>query len=157
MNFRANQDRHGGRSHSPPRRHVGRPHSTLLRHGGHPRSRQSGISFGNLLMWFIVVGFGLMLGFKIGPLYVENRTIQSVMDSLKEEASLKGLLSPRDIRGFLDRRLLINGIRRFENPENVAIKRVGNKVIIDYEVREHMLANIDVVVVFNNIVELPNP
>lgn len=117
--------------------------------------KQTGFSFMSLLLWFIIGGFGILLGLKLGPLYMENATIQSILNDLKEEKATTGLLSTKDVRGHLDKQLVINGIRRFDNPEDISIKRVDDQIIVEYEVREHIVANVDVVVSFSNAVDIP--
>lgn len=117
--------------------------------------KQAGFSFMGLMLLFIIGGFAIFLGMKLIPLYVENRTIQSVLNEMKEEQATTGLLSARDVRGRLDKQLLINGIRRFDNNDDVSIKRVNDTIVVEYEVREHIMANIDVVVSFSNSVDLP--
>jgi hypothetical protein len=119
-------------------------------------NKQTGFSFGSLLIWFIIGGFILLIGMKLIPLYIENRTIQSVLNEMKEEQTTGGLLSVRDVRGRLDRQLLIDGIRRFDNKDSeMNIKRVNDTIVVEYEVREHIISNIDLVVSFSNSVDLP--
>lgn len=118
-------------------------------------TKQAGFSFMSLMLWFIIGGFAILLGMKLGPPYMENATIQSILNDLKEQKATTGLLSPKDVRGHLDKQLLINGIRRFDSQDDLSVKRVDDNIVVEYEVREHIVANIDVVIAFSNTVAIP--
>lgn len=119
--------------------------------------KQAGFTFGNLLLWLIIGGFALTIGFKLGPSYMENATIQSVLDSLKEESATIGKQSASEIRAAIGRRLAINGVKRFASASEFEVNRddANTVVSIQYEVREKFFKNLDVVVSFTNSVELP--
>jgi len=121
-------------------------------------SRQTGITFISLLLLLIMLGFFALLALRLGPLYLENYTIRSALQGLKQDPELaqKG---PEAIRSALEKRLYINEIRRFDTAEekqDIQVRREGEqfKVSVDYEVREHIVANVDAVVSFSNSVGL---
>jgi len=122
-------------------------------------SRQTGLTFISLLLVLMMVGFFALLVLRLGPLYLENYTIRSVLKGIKEEHG-SGEWSAQEIRSTIEKRLYINEIRRFDKPEDrqdIKIRKEDDvvKVSIDYEVREHIAANVDALVSFSDSVELP--
>lgn len=110
---------------------------------------QQGIGLLGLFLLLALIAFCVTVIMKLGPAYMEYLTIRSVMQELNEEpTSVQG--GRRSILGAIDKRLNINSV------ENVSVKDFklerkdhGYDVNLDYEVREHLFANIDVVLTFN--------
>lgn len=123
---------------------------------------QKGFSFFTLLLWLIIGGFGALLLLKIGPMYMNNMTIQAVLDGLKER-NLTDTPSHSQIRSQISKQLGLNGMESIpgsnvgEGEEKIQIVSEGAfiKVLVNYEVREHIVANLDVVAKFTNSTELP--
>jgi Domain of unknown function (DUF4845) len=119
------------------------------------KSTQHGLTFISLLVLMAIAGFFILLALRLGPIYIENYTIKAVLQGIKQESG-NGQTSPREIRDLIDRRLYINEVRRI-TAKDVQITREDNKlkVIIAYQVKEHILGNVDALVSFSNSVELP--
>lgn len=104
--------------------------------------RQQGLSF---LGWMVVVGiFGLLTisFFKIFPIYSENFTIQSVLNSVKDDQKIDPK-SKRAIWNGIIKRLSVNHILSIKR-ENVKIERKNGKttVTITYETRRPYIGNL---------------
>jgi hypothetical protein len=119
------------------------------------RAKQQGITFFSLALMMVIGGFFILIALKTGPLYLENYTIQSSLDELKNDPAV-GEMSPVKIRATISKQLYINDIRRFSE-RDIQIKRGGGiiRVFVEYEVREHLLANVDIILSFANAVEVP--
>lgn len=113
------------------------------------KRNQTGLSSITLLLVLLAGAFILLAGFKIVPLYLDNYFVKSSIDSLQDEDIRK--MSDRQIRNALGRYFTINGVRDL-NAGQVKIERETDKVIVklDYEKRIDFIANIDVVVSFEN-------
>jgi hypothetical protein len=104
--------------------------------------RQQGLSF---LGWMVVVAiFGLLTisFFKIFPIYNENFTIQSVLNSVKDDQKIDPK-SKRAIWNGIINRLSVNHILSIKR-ENVKIERKNGKttVTITYETRRPYIGNL---------------
>ena len=117
-------------------------------------AKQRGLTFISLLLLLMIGGFFVLLALRLGPIYLENFTIRSVLQGLTKEPGL-GQRSPQEIRSMLDNRLYINDVRRLK-PQDFKFSREGEvlKIVISYEVREHIAANVDALVSFTEQVEL---
>jgi hypothetical protein len=80
-----------------------------------------------------------------------------------QDATLDGNISSSEIRYQLNKRLNINNIdifeRKGEGEEKAEVEVIQGgttiQVITSYEVREHIIGNLDVIAKFKNSVELP--
>ncbi len=91
----------------------------------------------------------ITLTLRLGPHYLDFRTLQAVMDSLPEDEVHE--MDNRSVRALLQKRFLINNIRSVKVRDIVKFDRSKNstEISIGYEVREHLLFNIDAVLTFN--------
>jgi hypothetical protein len=106
-----------------------------------------------------MLGFFALLLLRLGPLYLENYTIRSVLQGVKQQPGVSEQ-SPQAIRAMIAKRLYVNEVRRFDNQQNrnyLTMKRHDDylTVSIDYEVRQHILGNVDAMVAFSDSMELP--
>ena len=88
------------------------------------------------------------LTLRLGPHYIDFRTLQSIMDSLP--ADEVHAMDNRSVRDLLQKRFLINNIRDMSVRDIMTFDRSkkGTQIIVAYEKREHILFNIDVVLTF---------
>jgi hypothetical protein len=116
--------------------------------------RQQGLTMISWLLIFMVMGFFIMLGLRMGPIYMQNYMVKNIMQELQQEPliSRKPLI---EIRKMLQRRFDINGIENLKR-EHIKISRAGGEttVAVVYEVRQPIVGNVDVVVSFNETLEL---
>ncbi|MCZ6642741.1 MAG: DUF4845 domain-containing protein [Gammaproteobacteria bacterium] len=88
------------------------------------------------------------LTLRLGPHYIDFRTLQAIMDSLP--ADEVHAMDNRSVRDLLQKRFLINNIRDMRVRDIMTFDRSkkGTQIIVTYEKREHILFNIDVVLTF---------
>ena len=91
----------------------------------------------------------ITLTLRLGPHYLDFRTLQAVMDSLPADEVHE--MDNRSVRALLQKRFLINNIRSVKVRDIVKFDRSKNstEISIGYEVREHLLFNIDAVLTFH--------
>ncbi|MCU7810462.1 MAG: DUF4845 domain-containing protein [Candidatus Thiodiazotropha sp. (ex Notomyrtea botanica)] len=118
------------------------------------RQKQQGLTFISWLVVLIVVGFMVMVGLKITPVYLEHFTIRKSLESLKDEPLLSRK-PVREIRKILFRRFDMNSIYDLTKDE-VIIKRKGGitEVTVKYEERRNVVGNLSLVMTFEDSIEL---
>ena len=116
--------------------------------------RQQGMTGLGWLTVLFLLGFFVLLTFKLVPIYLEHHTIYSVLHSLEEEPLIT-TKSSREVEQMIMTRLNTNGVRDLKR-ESIKIERTPGllKVTIAYNVQENMIGNVDVLVKFNDNVEL---
>lgn len=127
--------------------------------------RQRGFTIWQWLIIVAIAGFLLTIGFKLAPLYITNFTVDSTVESLRNEPEMAGK-SITEMRAAIERKFDVNRIEviqavcRDKTKPCLKIEKSTTKVIIDanYEARVHMMSNVDAVVVFDkNRIEIPIP
>lgn len=112
-------------------------------------TKQRGLGwFGNLLILIIVAGF-FLTALRIGPYYYEYYKIRSSAEALKKRDDL-AQMSPERIRLALDQQLYMDQVDERLKPEQIKIRRTATQILIEikYEIRDHLVANIDFVLNF---------
>jgi len=91
---------------------------------------------------------------KLGPAYMQFATVKSVMNGIQTDPALAGK-SPREIMSTVFKRFDINGIKGM-NEKDFKFEPAGPQRVLTvaYEVREHVVANVDVVMAFHHKVSL---
>ena len=116
--------------------------------------KQKGLS---MLSGLIIIGvavFFVVLGMKLVPSYIEYYSVKTVLRSLEQDRQA-AQRSGKQIRDTIIKRLKINGVYEFDR-KNIEIKKEKNhtRVSVVYEVRKNMVGNIDVVMHFEDQVDL---
>ncbi len=110
---------------------------------------QRGMSKWGWLTVAIIAVFALTSVLRLGPHYIDYRILQTVLDRLPEN-EVHSDMSRAQITEFMRKQMRVEN---FHTPvrELMKIERTREKTVInvDYEVREHLFYNIDIVLVFN--------
>ncbi|WP_027706952.1 DUF4845 domain-containing protein [Zooshikella ganghwensis] len=111
--------------------------------------KQQGMTLAGWLFVFVVGGFAVLCTLKMLPHYLDDMSIGRVLKNLDRPDI--GSASPSEIRDLISRGFQVNSIRDIPN-DAVKVKRQGGvvNVVINYEKREHLLANIYVVLTFEH-------
>jgi hypothetical protein len=117
-------------------------------------TKQTGMTAISMLLLLIIAGFFALLVMKMGPIYLENYKVKTVLSALESE-SMIGKKSISEVRQLIDRRLYINEVRRLTS-KDIKVKKADGKLRVEivYEVREHIAANVDAIMSFEDIVEV---
>lgn len=118
-------------------------------------STQRGLSLMGFIFVLIIVLFVTYIGIKLVPIYLNH---MSVVSELKAVAGEPGSANkpPNTIRRELLTRLDVSYVDHVR-PEHVSVERGdGVDLIVSYEVEEHLIANIDVIVRFHSVEPLRN-
>ncbi len=109
--------------------------------------------------WLLVLGliaFFTLITLRLVPIYLEYAKVVSVLESLSSEKGI-GSKPRREIISLVTKRFDMNDVRKV-SPKLVKLSKDKNKtrISIEYERREHLVSNIDVVVSFNKQIEVPS-
>lgn len=113
---------------------------------------QSGLTMLAWLLVMAVAGVAFLCVVKIGPVYVESMTVRSILNQLNTEARAENL-GKSEIYRRMEKRLFVNAVKGLDMKE-VVIKHAGRGIEIDanYEVRKHLMFNLDFVVAFDDMI-----
>ena len=116
------------------------------------RQSQAGMSIPGMLVIAIMVGFFVMCGIRMTPVYLEYLTVKRIMEDVASE------FKPEedqivDIRRKISNMLNTNQVYGLE-PKEVEVFRKDGKTIIDasYEARIPIVGRIDAVMNFDDLV-----
>lgn len=111
-------------------------------------SRQRGMSpVAMVMMVIVVVSFGTF-GVKTVPAYVDFNTIDTAIKSLLSDSKV-GLLSEREVADRIGKRFMINNVDVIRVSDLEINKEGGYLTVeLDYEVRNNLFSNIDIVMAF---------
>ena len=123
-----------------------------ISHTSMPRS-QRGFSKSGLLMMLIVLVSGLTFGLKILPVYLDHNFVKGVAQELIANGSA-ATLTQNEIREEIANGLRVNNVRDF-NLSSVTLARENAEpvLVIEYERRIPLVANIDVIISFDDRIE----
>ncbi len=117
--------------------------------------RQRGMTPIGWVMVFLLIAFFALIALKLVPIYLQSFSVGSVISDLKNEPGI-GAMTSREITSTIVKRLDINMVRGV-GANDIYVEKTGDIMTIsaDYEVRDNMLGNVDIVVSFNKSVEVP--
>ncbi|GAB4175946.1 MAG: DUF4845 domain-containing protein [Wenzhouxiangellaceae bacterium] len=116
-------------------------------------SRKRGMTLIGFLFVLAAALFVAYIGMKLVPIYLNDYSLGSVFKSMAEVPDVRNMSESR-IRDLLARKFETNYIN-YVRPRDIQIVRSGGlKLVANYEVRESLIGNIDVVVKFRREQEL---
>lgn len=118
------------------------------------RHHQKGMTAIGWLLVLALIAFFTLITLRLVPLYLEFGKVASVMESLQNEPGVTNM-SRTEIVTLVTRRFDVNDVRDV-NPKMIKVSKDKGilTVSIDYERREHLVANVDVVATFDKKVEV---
>ncbi len=120
-------------------------------------SRQKGMTLIGFAVIFVVVGFFLLLGLKLVPVYLDHMKVKSSLDGLKSESGLAEK-SASEIKKMLQKRWDINSISDMTAEDAVYIEKKNGILTIEvvYEVEKPVLGNMYALMKFDDSITLGN-
>lgn len=116
--------------------------------------RQGGASALTMLVMVLFFGSLLTLVIKLGPVYLDDITIQEALEGLEGTEGLS-TMGPPQVRSLINKRLSVNNVRGFD-AKQISVEKNGELVVIkvDYEVRNNLFRNVDTVIHFKHEYEM---
>jgi len=107
--------------------------------------------------WMLVLGliaFFTLITLRMVPLYLEFGKVASTLESLKEQPNITRLTKSEIIK-IVRKRFDVNDVDNVD-PKLIKISKDKGvmKVGINYERREHLVGNVDIVAIFDKHVEV---
>ena len=114
---------------------------------------QQGLTFISLVFILGLIAFFVLLGLKIGPIYLNHSKVVSTLSELKRTPDIE-YQSESEIRNSLSKRFNINYVNDVTQ-ENITITRHENylKIVIEYEVVKNIAGTLSVLITFNDVME----
>jgi|SRR5690554_456329 len=120
--------------------------------------KQSGLSAISLVLVLVIAAFLMLCAFKVVPLYAENYYITTGLKTLARDNPELAKMNTNEIKRAMERYYTINNVRSEGAKEIEVIRNSRNVLIInEYEARVPLLANIDVVLSFKNVLDSDHP
>lgn len=115
---------------------------------------QQGITLPGVAFILLLIGFTAYTVLKLFPVYMENFSISSALESIEQE-SAKEYMGVNAVRSIVFRRFEMNNVRQVGS-EDIIVTRDGQtyNIDVDYEVRIPYIKNISLVVSFKNHAEV---
>ncbi|MBN9287096.1 MAG: hypothetical protein BGO43_11980 [Gammaproteobacteria bacterium 39-13] len=108
-----------------------------------------GITVLGMLITVVLLVFVVVLGINLAPPYIHHFAVQDAMESLAKDPELKSM-SKAKLRDMFLRKLQVNYITNIPADKLEVTKKDGKTALtLNYEVRVHLVANIDAVIKFN--------
>jgi len=107
--------------------------------------------------WLLVLGliaFFTLITLRLVPAYLEFAKVTSVLESLQNEPGITRK-TKGEIISMIAKRFDVNDVYQVDAKQVKVTKEKGVlKVSINYERREHLVGNVDVVTTFDKLVEV---
>ncbi len=118
--------------------------------------RQGGLTFANFLLIAILVVFAALMGMKIVPAYVEDRTIRGILETVAHDPEMQEA-APNVIRDSFDKRAMVNNIT-VVNSSEVAIQKTpaGMILSVSYKVKIGLVGNASLLLEFETSSSRPH-
>jgi len=113
-------------------------------------SRQQGLSFLGGLFALCIIAFLASTAFKLIPHYLDYNALSKVIESIGSSPDQQ-IRSVSDVYSYVGKGMQVNDIRDLDLQKAMRVEVDGNRLQIhlDYEKREPLIRNIDLVVRFN--------
>jgi hypothetical protein len=117
--------------------------------------KQKGLTLISWLAIIAVVLFNAIIAMNVVPVYLNDHSVKSLMQSLESDAAVKGA-TPKKIKEIIAKRLRINNIYSV-NKDHITIKKAKNDYVItiEYEPRGKLVGSLDYIVSFKHEARVP--
>jgi len=116
--------------------------------------RQQGLTFLSLVVLLGFLASVTLLVLKIGPIYLDHSKVVNALAALEKSVDVE-TMSEAEVRRSLDKRFNMNYVTDVTQ-DDIKVIKGGNylKVVIDYEVVKKIVGNLNVLVEFNDFIEV---
>ena len=115
---------------------------------------QKGMTAIGWLLELGLIAFFTLITLRLVPAYMEFAKVTSVLESLQNEPGITRK-TKGEILALIGKRFDVNDVYQVDAKQVKVTKEKGVlKMSIDYERREHLVGNVDVVTTFNKEVEV---
>jgi hypothetical protein len=120
---------------------------------GSTRHSQSGITLLGFLILAALIGVVGLAVLKVTPMYLKKMRMDAILTDIAREMSGQGP-TPQSIRNALARRFSVEDINMDPDQLKITQSNGGYTLVVNYEERASYVADVYLVVVYNNQVEI---
>ncbi|TWI58788.1 uncharacterized protein DUF4845 [Pseudomonas duriflava] len=115
----------------------------------HVSQKQKGLSFLSWLLLLCVVAFVASTAFKLIPHYFDYQAMTKIISSVENEQAI-GIRTIPEVYAYVRKGMQVNNINDIDLSKAMQVKAENNHFLVhlDYEKREPLIRNIDLVVHF---------
>tara|TARA_R100001377_G_scaffold83376_1_gene64787 strand:+ start:100 stop:510 length:411 start_codon:yes stop_codon:yes gene_type:complete len=115
--------------------------------------QQRGFSKLGLVLMLVVLVSGLTFGLKVLPVYIDHNFVRGVAESLLESGRASAM-TQAELRSEIASSMRVNNVRDFDL-DSISTSRVNgaNVISIAYERRIPLVANIDIILSFDDQIQ----
>ena len=119
------------------------------------RNNQRGMTAIGWLIVLALVAFFALLAIRLTPMYMEAFEVKSGLESLKNEPFITQKSKP-EIFKLMRRRFDVDNIDDVDLGKSLTVEKSGGilRISLNYELRRHIVGNVDVIGSFNPKVEI---
>lgn len=122
------------------------------------KQKQTGLTAISMVLVLVIAAFLMLFAFKVVPVYAENYYIIAGLKTLAEDNPDLAKMKTREIKKAMNRYYTINNVRSDGAQQLEVVRNSRNLLVInEYESRVTLLANIDLVVSFKNVLDSDRP
>lgn len=113
------------------------------------KHKQTGLSMSLFLFWCVILAFGALLGFKLGPAYFESMTIQKHFRAIARDSTFASG-NRKEVETAFTKRSEIDRIESI-TPKDIIINKVGGGIELSasYTTRIPLFYNVSACLDFN--------
>jgi hypothetical protein len=117
---------------------------------------QKGLSFAGWLLTLAVIAFALSVGLKVIPHYTDYRSVKSSVEAALADKTLD---SVDEVFEHVSRDMQVNSIRDVDLKKALTVSEApgGFKAHLQYEQRDPLIGNLDIVVKFDHEFNVGKP
>jgi len=120
------------------------------------RHSQRGASALGVIFVLLIIGGIATVAIKIMPAYMEDITVTSALEDISEQPESRSL-DVKGIQALIKKRLSVNGVKGLPDGAIKVVDDTGIRtIVVNYERRMDLFANIDAVVTFDHSYEIPS-
>jgi len=119
-----------------------------------PFKKQQGLTFISLLLILGLIGFFVLITFKIVPIYLDHSKVGKALAAVKAMPGIESK-SESEVRSALGKQFGMNYVYDV-NQKDVKVLKHGTylKVTIEYEVVKKLAGNLSALAEFNDVIEV---
>ena len=119
---------------------------------------QKGLSLVGLLLLLGLIAFALSTAFKVVPHYLDYFSLRKIIEAAGNNPT-PGLDSVDDFYSYVGKNMQVNSIRDVDLKQALKLKVENNRFVahLDYEQREPLIFNVDLVMKFDKQLSVAKP
>jgi len=118
--------------------------------------KQKGLTLISWLAIIAVVLFNAIIAMNIVPVYLNDHSVKTLMESLESDSSVRGA-TPKKIKQVITKKLRVNNVYSVTK-EHITIKKTKKNdylVTIEYEPRGKLVRSLDYIATFKHEARIP--